>query len=125
MNKPYPTTDGSATPSGLSERTAGKVAEQIAGLVARMGDRFPSILLERPGEPCKPFAIGITESLRARCASAAERNLMYGLAARLTRRTAYIEALAAPGAMRHDPDGRPVESVSAEARQFAKRRLGR
>lgn len=77
---------------------------------------FPAVF--RP--EAKPLALGIGREIWIRAKAAGiGRKAFDDALGRRTNSPAYLEALAAAGAMRCDLEGRPVESVAAEHRQLA------
>jgi sRNA-binding protein len=87
---------------------------RAAGLI----EPWPAVL---GGEPL-PLAIGTRQLLIERMGAAAttsRRNKVSRLLRAYCRSARYLRAMAAPGAMRHDLDGNPVEPVSDEHRANA------
>lgn len=90
---------------------------RLAGIL----DPWPKVL---DGPLPRPLMIGINRALlarldRERCTVRTLRRLV----GRLVRSRLYLEALARPGATRHDLDGQPVEPVSDEHQAHAQELL--
>jgi len=82
--------------------------------VAWLRDHIKTAAFRHQNEVPLPLALGVRDQIVEALAGAAEPSLV-GLALRVyTGQWAYLHALAEPGAMRHDLDGRPPELVSAE-----------
>src|ERR1700759_5136478 len=70
---------------------------------------------------CLPMKIGIWRDIAARTTQVSHVALKAQIVG-LAKAGRYVEACAVEGAMRNDPDGNPVEPVSAKDRQRAARR---
>jgi hypothetical protein len=86
-------------------------------LLATLTERYPEAF-QHEGEPPRPLALGISTRLVA--ALRLEPELVNTAMRLYTRRRAYQQALAQPGAMRVDLTGQPTEPVTA-AHQAAAR----
>ena len=94
---------------------------ELSVLAQAAGSAWPSILLPPgitvPSHP-KPMAVGIRQRLRAILPNGNKVRLKDVLTA-WCQQPSYLRALAAPGAMRHGPDGQPTEPVSELHREQA------
>ena len=117
--RPAQTTAATSTPPAVLP-----YREHCKQLRHELGERWPAVLPQRSSwEVSVALAMGIREALLARCGIEAQAEAMSLLIHRMTRRDAYVRALAAEGAQRHDIDGNPVETVSDEHLELALRAL--
>src|SRR5215211_7257225 len=79
----------------------------------------PAVLPNQVGDPLLPLQIGIWDALLALLRPGAEPETLARALRAYTRSTGYFMACARKDAMRHDLDGRAVESVSEEHRTGA------
>lgn len=81
-----------------------------------------------------PLALGVQRELRhrlgsvltERCPTLNRAERIKRIRAVLQRHTAlpaYLEAVAVPGSLRHDLDGKPIEPVTEEHREYARAKL--
>jgi hypothetical protein len=73
---------------------------------------WPTVLPSEVGDPIRPLKIGVREDLTALLPAGDAHAVLNRVLRRYTRSTQYLSALAAPGALRHDLAGNPVEPVA-------------
>jgi hypothetical protein len=103
---------------------------EMLHVIARLGkvmDSLPAVF-PTPGDPIvRPLEIGVGRLLHDRCIppagmTAAKAHAFLGdTLRRYVQSPRYRAALAAPGAWRHDLDGTPIEPVSEDHAEFARR----
>ncbi|AXV18339.1 ProQ/FINO family protein (plasmid) [Neorhizobium sp. SOG26] len=81
------------------------------------------VLPQRPGDPVRPFAIGLFDEIRSLLKPGVGVTVLRRAVSAFVHGKRYYMASAQPGAMRHDIDGNPVEPLSDEDRSVAQRRL--
>jgi sRNA-binding protein len=81
------------------------------------------ILPNKPGDPIRPFALGLFNDIRALAKPDVKATALRRAVGSFVHSKRYYFASAQPGSMRHDIDGRPVEPLSTEDRLVAQRRF--
>lgn len=115
MEKPWTVTSGVIA---ATERDVEKAAAINALLVSPI-----AVLPEKPGDPIRPFAVGIFNELRQLAKPDAALMKLRRAIAAYAHSKRYLFASAQPDAMRHDLAGMPVEPVSSKDRLVAQRRF--
>jgi hypothetical protein len=92
----------------------------VLGLLKTISATWPAVFDKTH---VKPLRIGVGAEIEAALAGKASRKLIRDAVGYWTNGPDYLAALARPGAMRHGLDGTPVEAVSHEHREDARRRL--
>jgi sRNA-binding protein len=107
-----------------------KATAEMLHVIARLGKVMNSLpaVFPTPADPIvRPLEIGVGRLLHNRCVppddmtSAKAHSLLGDTLRRYVQSPRYRAALAAPGAWRHDLDGTPVEPVSEDHAEFARR----
>jgi hypothetical protein len=107
-----------------------KANPEMLRIVARLGkvvDSLPAVFPTPASPLVRPLAIGVGRYLHDHVtppdgmASAKAHAIIADSLRRYVQSGEYLQALAAPGAMRHDIDGAPVEPVSQDHAEFASR----
>src|SRR3954451_12122947 len=75
---------------------------------------WPAVLPAEVGDPIRPLKIGVYADLVALLPDGEAHEVLSQVLRRYTRGRAYVAALVAPDAMRHDLAGNPVEPVAEE-----------
>ena len=75
---------------------------------------WPAVLPSEVGDPIRPLKIGVHADLEALLPDGEAHEVLGRVLRRYTRGRAYLTALAAPDARRHDLAGNPVEPVAEE-----------
>jgi sRNA-binding protein len=93
---------------------------------ARLAALFPALFVG-PGRhgTWKPIKLRIHADIQARAPGQFSKRALGIFFARYTTTTAYLKALAAPGAQRHDLDGQPAGEIADEHRQAAAEEVAR
>lgn len=115
MDKPWTVSHG---PIIATEFDVQK-AEAISVLLMRP----IGILPNRPGDPIRPFALGLFNDIRALAKADVKATALRRAVGSFVHSKRYYFASAQPGSMRHDIDGKPVEALSTEDRLVAQRRF--
>jgi hypothetical protein len=89
------------------------VIDTLAPLRERL-TTWPAVLPSEIGDPVRPLKIGVRDDLATLLPAGEAPEVLNRVLRRYTRSTQYLTALTAPGALRHDLDGNPVEPVAAE-----------
>ncbi|QPB24547.1 ProQ/FINO family protein (plasmid) [Rhizobium sp. 007] len=114
MDKPWTASHG---PIAATEFDVQK-AEAISILLIRP----IGILPNKPGDPIRPFALGLFNDIRALPKPDVKATALRRAVGSFVHSKRYYFASAQPGSMRHDIDGKPVEPLSTEDRLVAQRR---
>ncbi|SCW87500.1 ProQ/FINO family protein [Rhizobium mongolense subsp. loessense] len=115
MDKPWTASHG---PIAATEFDVQK-AEAISILLIRP----IGILPKKPGDPIRPFALGLFNDIRALAKPDVKATALRRAVGSFVHSKRYYFASAQPGSMRHDIDGKPVEPLSSEDRLVAQRRF--
>ncbi|ULJ75928.1 ProQ/FINO family protein [Rhizobium gallicum] len=115
MDKPWTASHG---PIAATEFDVQK-AEAISVLLIRP----IGILPNKPGDPIRPFALGLFNDIRALVKPDVKATALRRAVGSFVHSKRYYFASAQPGSMRHDIDGKPVEPLSTEDRLVAQRRF--
>ncbi|MFA1625566.1 ProQ/FINO family protein [Rhizobium mongolense] len=115
MDKPWTVSHG---PIVATEFDVQK-AEAISVLLMRP----IGILPNKPGDPIRPFALGLFNDIRALAKPDVKATALRRAVGSFVHTKRYYFASAQPGSMRHDIDGKPVEPLSTEDRLVAQRRF--
>ncbi|MFB9948651.1 ProQ/FINO family protein [Rhizobium puerariae] len=94
-------------------------AEAINALLVRP----IAILPAKPGDPIRPFALGLWNEIRPLLKPDMGVTALRRATAAFIHSKRYFLASAQPDSMRHDIDGHPVEPLSAEDRLAAQERF--
>jgi len=81
------------------------------------------ILPAKPGDPIKPFAVGLWNDIRALLRLEVSQTMLRRATAAYTHSKRYLFASAQPDARRHDLDGEPVSDMLPEHRNAAQNRF--
>jgi hypothetical protein len=90
--------------------------------LGQLEDRIRALAPLVFGNPPKPLAIGVDQAVRKLLTGEASAKAIHHLLRRWTRRTAYLEALAA-GGLRFDLAGQPAGEITAHQREVAAAQL--
>jgi hypothetical protein len=93
---------------------------RVVGLLKTLARRWPAVFGEGA---VKPLKIGIDAEIKAGLAGTVSRRLVSDTLRWWVRRNSYLEALARPGARRHELDGSEAGAVSDHDREIATRQL--
>lgn len=96
-----------------------KRAEAINGLLTRP----IGILPVKPGDPIKPFAVGLWNDIRALLRPEVSQTMLRRATASYTHSKRYLFASAQPDARRYDLEGEPVSDILPEHRNAAQNRF--
>ncbi|NTF44676.1 ProQ/FINO family protein [Rhizobium rhizogenes] len=115
MEEPWMTNNGPIVATALDV----KKAEAINTLLLRRIDILPS----RPGDPVRPFALGLWSEIRPLLKPDVPVMSLRRATSAFLHSKRYYFACAQPDSMRHDISGNPTEPLSAEDRVAAQERL--
>ncbi|QPB22243.1 ProQ/FINO family protein [Rhizobium sp. 007] len=96
---------------------------QKAGAISVLLIRPIGILPNKPGDPIRPFALGLFNDIRALAKPDVKATALRRAVGSFVHSKRYYFASAQPCSMRHDIDGNPVEPLSTEDRLVAQRRF--
>lgn len=115
MTKPWTVSRGPIVASQIDIQKADAIN---ALLVCPVG-----ILPARPGDPIRPFAIGLFEEIRLLLKPGVGMTTLRRAVAAFVHSKRYYFASAQPNSVRHDLDGRPLEALSEDDRMTAQNRF--
>lgn len=115
MDKPWTMSRGPIVANELDIRKADAVNALLVRNIA--------ILPSKPGDPIKPFALGLWNDIRALMKPDGSATALRRATGAFLHSKRYYFATAQPDSIRHDVDGNPVEDVSAADRLAAQQRF--
>jgi ProP effector len=93
---------------------------------ARLSELFPALFVGPNGNGTwKPIKLKIHADIQARAPGQFSKRALGIFFSRYTTTTAYLRALSAPGAQRHDLDGQPAGDIAEEHRTLAAEEVAR
>jgi ProP effector len=93
---------------------------------ARLSELFPALFVGPNGNGTwKPIKLKIHADIQARAPGQFSKRALGIFFSRYTTTTAYLRALSAPGAQRHDLDGQPAGEIAEEHRTLAAEEVAR
>lgn len=93
-----------------------ELADELAALLTTR----PAVLVTAVGEPVRPLMVGARGELIALMRPDLAHHHLHRALRRYARCVPYLLACLKDGAMRHDLDGTPVESIAEEHRKLAR-----
>jgi sRNA-binding protein len=115
MDKPWTTSRGPTA--------ATKIDTQKAEAINVLLVRSIGILPVTPGDPIRPFAIGLFDEVRRLLKPEIGATTLRRAIAAFVHSKRYYLASAQPDSMRHDIDGNPIEPLSVSDRLVAQQRF--
>ncbi|MGV1757374.1 ProQ/FINO family protein [Rhizobium sp. P44RR-XXIV] len=115
MEEPWMTNNGPIVATALDV----KKADAINTLLLQRIDILPS----RPGDPVRPFALGLWSEIRPLLKPDVPVMSLRRATSAFLHSKQYYFACAQPDSMRHDISGNPTEPLSSEDRLAAQHRL--